>query len=105
MQGVQTFFTTNHEGDRPANSSIYWESWGFYPDAKPIRSFYEGDARAAIAPFQAFKCALLASCTFPTCTPLFIQPYRAGLSCKRPVKVGLWCDCHGILSGLMKMFQ
>ncbi len=59
MQGVQTFFTTNHEGERPGDSAAHRETWGYYPDAKPIRSFYEGDARAAIAPFQAFQCALL----------------------------------------------
>ena len=58
MQGVQTFFTTNHEGSRPDDSAAHREFWGYYPDAKPLRSFYEGDARAAIAPFQAFQCAL-----------------------------------------------
>ena len=59
MQGVQTFFTTNHEGKRLIDSSAHLEAWGFYPDAEPIRSFYKGDPRAAIAPFQAFQCALL----------------------------------------------
>ena len=59
MQGLQTFITTNHGGPRPDDSAPNKESWGFYPDAKPIRSFYSGDPRAAIAPFQAYKSALL----------------------------------------------
>ncbi|CAK0783338.1 hypothetical protein CVIRNUC_006537 [Coccomyxa viridis] len=54
-QGLQTFITTNHGGPRPDDSAPNKESWGFYPDAKPIRSFYSGDPRAAIAPFQAYK--------------------------------------------------
>ena len=57
MQGVQTFITTNHDGPRPNDSALNKESWGFYPDAKPIRSFYSGDPRAAIAPFQAHRSA------------------------------------------------
>ena len=59
MQGLQTFITTNHGGPRSDDSAPSKESWGFYPDAKPIRSFYSGDPRAAIAPFQAYKSALL----------------------------------------------
>ena len=59
MQGVQTFITTNHGAPRPDDSAPNNESWGFYPDAKPVRSFYSGDPRAAIAPFQAYKFALL----------------------------------------------
>ena len=69
MQGVQTFFTTNHEGARPKDSAAHLESWGFYPDAKPVRSFYDGDPRAAIAPFQAYKSALLITPQLPVdCT-------------------------------------
>ena len=66
MQGVQTFITTNHDGPRPEDSLANKESWGFYPDAKPIRSFYEGDPRAAMAPFQAYKSARLIDVP---CTP------------------------------------
>ncbi|BDA47330.1 hypothetical protein COCOBI_10-1760 [Coccomyxa sp. Obi] len=54
-QGVQTFYATNHEGQRPNDSSLFGESWGYYPDAKPLRSFFAGDPRAAMVPFLAYK--------------------------------------------------
>lgn len=31
------------------------ETWIWYPDANPIRSFYPGDQRAALAPFMAYR--------------------------------------------------
>ena len=55
MQGVQTFYTTNHDIARPEDFAAHNESWGSYPDANPVRSFYAGDPRAAIAPFQAYQ--------------------------------------------------
>ncbi len=57
LQGVRTFYATNHVGQRPNDSSLVGESWGYYPDAKPPRSFFAGDPRAAMVPFLAHKCA------------------------------------------------
>lgn len=31
------------------------ETWVYYPDDTPARSFYRGDSRAALAPFLAHK--------------------------------------------------
>lgn len=58
-QGVRAFFATNsssNNGTRDAPS--FGESWGFYPDASPMRSFYAGDPRAAIVPFLAYQYVL-----------------------------------------------
>lgn len=87
MQGVQTFFTTNHEGGRPNDSAAHLESWGFYPDAKPVRSFYDGDPRAAIAPFQAYRSALLIPPQIPVdCTKPCLSAISQ-LSCPPPCSV------------------
>lgn len=58
-QGVRAFFATNSSsvnGTLDALASS--ESWAFYPDASPMRSFYAGDPRAAIVPFLAYQCVL-----------------------------------------------
>lgn len=55
MQGVVTFYATNHEGARPNVSAAFNESWGYYPDAQPLRSFFAGDPRAAMVPFLAYQ--------------------------------------------------
>ena len=53
---MRTVVVTNYT-DSPQSPypSARGESWTFYPDAKPVRSFYPGDQRAALAPFLAYK--------------------------------------------------
>ena len=35
--------------------SIPSETWGYYPDDTSLRSYYEGDTRAALVPFLAYR--------------------------------------------------
>jgi hypothetical protein len=56
-QGVRAFFATNSSARGTPEGAAHGEAWGFYPDAQPLRSFYAGDARAAIVPFLAYQCA------------------------------------------------
>ena len=51
-----TFIVTNYT-DSPQDPYpiARGESWAYYPDAKPVRSFYPGDQRAALVPFLAYK--------------------------------------------------
>ncbi len=56
LQGMRTFVVTNYtdsaQNPYPREPG---ESWAFYPDAKPVRSFYPGDQRAALTPFLAYR--------------------------------------------------
>ena len=51
---MRTFVVTNYtEGSGNVYPAI--ETWAYYPDAEPVRSFYPGDQRAALAPFLAHR--------------------------------------------------
>ena len=57
-QGSRTLFATNATNSTASasnDSAAFNESWAFYPDADPMRSFYAGDPRAAMTPFLAYK--------------------------------------------------
>lgn len=56
LQGMKTFVVTNYT-ETPGNPypAAKGETWRYYPDADPVRSFYPGDQRAALAPFLAFR--------------------------------------------------
>ncbi len=70
MQGAKAFFATNHDSHSlrpPAQDALAFnETWAYYPDGQPLRSFFWGDQRAAIVPFLAYKCAPLTCVTFLT---------------------------------------
>ena len=56
LQGLRTYVCTNYtETAKHRYPAIDSEHWGFYPDDKPLRSFYEGDTRAALVPFLAHR--------------------------------------------------
>lgn len=56
VQGMRTLVVTNYtESPRKRYPAAKGETWGYYPDAQPVRSFYPGDQRAALAPFLAFR--------------------------------------------------
>lgn len=57
MQGIRTVISTNSEPTAAiqAEAAQNNETWVFYPDDAPARSFYKGDSRAALAPFLAHK--------------------------------------------------
>lgn len=58
FQGLQTYLATSYEENATASllyDSELNETWKYYPDDNPQRSWYPGDSRAALAPFLAFK--------------------------------------------------
>lgn len=57
MQGIRTLIATNSDisDDIRAEALQHNETWIYYPDDIPPRSFYRGDSRAALAPFLAHK--------------------------------------------------
>ena len=56
LQGLRTYVCTNYtETAEHRYPAIDSEHWSFYPDDKPLRSFYEGDTRAALVPFLAYR--------------------------------------------------
>ena len=56
-QGIRTVISTNSQptADVQAEGALNNETWVYYPDDTPARSFYKGDSRAALAPFLAHK--------------------------------------------------
>ena len=57
-QGLQTFLATSYIENSTIGlhySAIPNETWAYYPDDNPQRSWYPGDSRAALVPFLAFK--------------------------------------------------
>ena len=56
-QGIRTVISTNSQPtkDVQAEGALNNETWVYYPDDSPARSFYKGDSRAALAPFLAHK--------------------------------------------------
>lgn len=56
MQGIRTYISTNYTPSaRRQYPSAPNETWAFYPDDLQLRSFYEGDTRAALVPFLAYR--------------------------------------------------
>ena len=57
MQGIRTVIATNSQPttEVQAEGARNNETWVYYPDDLPARSFYRGDSRAALAPFLAHK--------------------------------------------------
>lgn len=57
MQGIRTVISTNSKPTAAiqAEAAQNNETWVYYPDDAPSRSFYKGDSRAALAPFLAHK--------------------------------------------------
>lgn len=49
---MATNYTETEEIKYPAIDS---ETWAYYPDDVRLRSFYEGDTRAALVPFLAYR--------------------------------------------------
>ena len=56
-QGIRTVISTNSEATASiqAEAAQNNETWVYYPDDSPARSFYKGDSRAALAPFLAHR--------------------------------------------------
>jgi len=57
-QGIRTYVATNHSVSSVEQGELskLGESWGVYPDDKPLHTLaLKGDSRAALAPFLAFK--------------------------------------------------
>ena len=55
---MQTYLVTSYKEDLKAGAeyaSAGNETWSFFPDDDPPRSWYPGDSRAALAPFLAFR--------------------------------------------------
>ena len=57
IQGIRTVISTNSQPTAAvkAEGAQNNETWVYYPDDTPARSFYRGDSRAALAPFLAHK--------------------------------------------------
>lgn len=55
-QGIKTYVSTNYTpAAGQSYPSIPSETWGYYPDDTSLRSYYEGDTRAALVPFLAYR--------------------------------------------------
>ncbi|KAL0042102.1 hypothetical protein WJX77_003123 [Trebouxia sp. C0004] len=56
-KGIRTVISTNSQPTAAvkAEGAQNNETWVYYPDDSPARSFYRGDSRAALAPFLAHK--------------------------------------------------
>ena len=53
---MRTYVSTNYTlKSGQSYPSVPSEIWGYYPDDTSLRSYYEGDTRAALVPFLAFK--------------------------------------------------